>query len=466
MALTALDVETDRNSYSRYEDGRDVVVATVTPTFAPSPSPTAVKVALIRRRRSGDHELVSVTLSFTTATPQDATFALGEIQQDGYCIVRRSEAVNDYRIEAAAGDIKSAAKFTVTPTSLDMLKAQYLFGATLHASEVLAPRLQPQAITGVRVVDVGKDSILGASDLVFTSPSTLKWGDGPAVPISTVSRRRYLLQDGGPGFIIVQVTPGALPGATTTESLFIDHQQMTDEVLLDQMINTVDAIERDLTIPLEPTIVVSKMLVDKAPWYDRVVDGQTFYQAERRWEWIRIQVPYYKLRKVYNLQGWFNQSKVVTIEQGWIKATESNGLIQLVPSAGVPIMVWIETMPIYQFAYPQTIPDFWQFHILQGLDGFTSELTDFCAMRAAIPVLSFAALGRNPAGATNESISRDGVSESRGFNQAGANAVLIQRYQQETGMPMMQGRGGRGQQGDPGIDRLRMKYRGLAMTVF
>lgn len=481
MALTGLDVQLDSNVFSRYEDGRDTITATVTPTFTDPPVSTPATVALVRQRLSGPHALATVTLTFTDATPQAATFALKGITQDGHDIARRSDALRDYSVVASAGDISSTAKLTLLALTPEKLRAEFMFGASLVASEQLAPRLQPQAITGVRVLEMSMDSATGAAALVFDrSTPSLQWSGGPVVTISATAKRRYVLADADTGWIVVEVTSAALPSGDTTETLLIDRASLTDDTMAEQIIRSFDWLERELHIFLEPTMVVSKMEVPDAEWYDRVVDGTTYYMPNRRDEWTELNTAQFKLRKVYALTGWYNQTKSVTVPAEWIKATESNGLIQLVPTAGVPL-TWTGFEPIFGgygygdfggyggyggYGYgTRTLPDYWHYRLLCGLDGITEELLAFGAHRAAIPLLTMLSQAQNPSGLTSASVSRDGVSESRSINQGGAYAVLIAQHGAATGMPSaMPGRGGKAQR-DTGLDALRLRYRGLAMTV-
>lgn len=472
MPITALELALDREHYSRYEPSTAVLRATVTPT----PNTEAGTVGVEVRRQAGSGELVLATQSimFTTPgpnAPASVAFDLGALlDAHGLPSARLSRRPEDYQVVATltgSPTVSAARRFTLTPFSVETLRARWLFGLPLFGIERLHVRLQPQLVTGVMVVEVGRATRLGAGVLAYTaSPKTLSWAGGPAVSLQD-GITRYVLPDLRGGSLVVDVpTLSALPGTSLSETLYVDYAPLTDAALVGLLLDAAADLERGLRLFLEPTRVVTRLLTDptinsdptnRPEWWDVLGEPVTWYKPPDLQRWLSVKLPHHGLLRIQTLQGWFNQQKIVTIPPDWITWTEKTALVELVPSA-LSTIQWIYSAPgFYAFFMNQlAIPQFWHYDIMAGLREVPQDVAEFLAMRAAIRILTVAGQARYPAGVSSVSISRDGVSESRGLNPQGVYAATIRQYQAQTGL--MDGR-------DVGLERLRDRYLGLSMMV-
>src|SRR5688572_14555181 len=92
---TAITVLTDNSEYSRYEDTRNSVLATVQISGGAPYTAESVLVELVKARRSRDAVVGTATLEFTAATsPQvdSVSFALADlVDQDMLNLVRHGK---------------------------------------------------------------------------------------------------------------------------------------------------------------------------------------------------------------------------------------------------------------------------------------------------------------------------------------------------------------------------------------
>lgn len=470
MAITGLTVTTDRTSYSQYEPGRDVITATVVPTGGSVDD--IVTVTLQRPVPIQNHlttrvlGTVAKTLGAGDLAGFVVTFDLSAQDDDGFRKMRRSHRRNDYQVQAKNGAIVGIAKTSILLITVDEMRGRWLTGLPLYEVERLAPRVQPQTIAGVTVQDVSRTSAQGLGTLTLTVTAgpvkTLKWRAGTAVTITTSGL--YTLSDPARNYIIVQVNAALLPGGTTSEPLFIDYAYMADDTLMDQIIASTEETQRGMQVQLEPTIAVSQSLADPKinlttynPDYDIVGLAVTYYKVASFERWLELQIPFQPLLKVMELSGYLNLTRIVQITNDWIRWNEMSGHIDLVPSNAAIVQWTFYGAGFYTFSIAQpSMPDFWQYRALVGLRVLDPEIIEFIGMRAAIPLLMKAGLARYPAGITSQSVSRDGVSESRSLNPRGAYAGLADAYREATGM--VQGK-------DLGIQRLRQRYRGIIFTT-
>lgn len=437
MTISALSLSLNRSHYSRYETARSQVKVTLKATGSTGDQFT---VTVKRKTKGTDLTLASQTgtLGATPSTPVVLTFDLTALKDaDGLSTVRVSESLDDYTATATAGNVTTSQTFTVVPVTADEIKSRYLMGLPLTATEQLMPRLQPQAITGVTVTAVSPQSLTGAGTLTYTagSPAKLEWaGGGQITLVSGVIS--YLLPDPNSGYLLVDVDTSLLPVSTTSETLFIEPAQMQDSVILPQILQTYREAESSVHVFLEPSIVVSEMVLGEHPdiAYDEIGPAAHYYPHRPNYQWMSLKIPYNALLKVKQITGYYNLTKAVDIGRDWQVRIERNGQIQLVPS-NQAFLDW-NLFGIGAATFLQSrisIPNFWQYWIVAGLRDCEAEMLSFVGKRAGMVLLAQAALARNPSGATSMSISRDGVSENKGLNPKGLYEGVIARYEVETG---------------------------------
>lgn len=439
MTISALTLTLSRTHYSRYEPARSQLKATVKATGATNDQFT---VKLKRTTPSGDIEVSSQTgtLGATPSTPIVLTFDLHAIKNaDGFMAARCSEHVDDYRavVEAVAGGVSAQQTFTVVPVTADEMKSRYLMGLPLTAAEQLLPRLQPQAVTGVTVTEVSPSSQTGGATLTYTtgSPAKLTWAGGSQISlVSGVTS--YLLPDTTGGYILVDVDVSLLPGATTSETLFIEQAKIDDMDIVREVLQVYRTAETGVHVFLEPTILVTDRFLEDNPntAYDELGEAAHYYPHNRNYQWMSLKIPYNSLLKINKIVGYYNQTKAVDIGADWQVRMEKNGQVQFVPS-NQALLDW-NLFGIGAATFLQSrisIPKFWHYHVVVGLREIPAEMLSWVGKRAAMTILTQAGLARNPAGATNVSLSRDGVTESRGLNPRGLYDGVVSRLEVETG---------------------------------
>jgi len=472
MPLTGLSVRTSRSYYSRYEAAYSVVRATITPTPATGIDGEQVRVDLVRTRLSGPDVLATRTITFGAGAPEPAqavSFDLAGLMRDGYMAALRSYRTGDYSVVATSlsdAAVTASARFTVTPMTPERMRREYLAGLPLTQIERQMPRQQPVNATGVTVVEVARLSLSGTGALIFTlAGKTLTWRGGAAVTLDPVAPQTYTLPEGGAGtgYLVVEVDPAILPVGNTSDTLVLDYAVMTDESIVDQMLAEWDKWEHLIGIRFEPTIIVTPRLVATEPLYDAIEDGLTYYDHHRRDEWWHVKTPWHGLKRIDAMSGWMNQTKLMDIPETWRTHIERIGFVQLVPTSGAPLMFaapGIFPIPysnLGQLMPVRTLPHFWQFRVLAGLDQIPPALMAHVAKRAALPILAQAAQSRFPSGTTSYSLSRDGVSESQSVQAMGIFKGAMDRYAADTGL-MPDGT-------DTAVHKLQQLYRGILMQV-
>lgn len=103
------------------------------------------------------------------------------------------------------------------------------------------------------------------------------------------------------------------------------------------------------------------------------------------------------------------------------------------------------------------MPNFWNYEITAGGRKLEPMFSEYIARSAAIELATSAAQALYPGGGTNVSLSRDGVSESRGLNPKGAYAALIAQYERMNGTK---------EDGtEQGLKDLRRRFVGMPVSV-
>jgi len=169
-APTQITVSVDSTEYCRYENALDTITATVVVQGGAVYTDEVVQVDLIKARRSRDAVVACVNLTFNgPGDPQEGTaqFFLPDIvDQDLLSLVRHGS----YFVRATSltnAVTADSDDFKLRIISVAKLKSDYLFGINLTATEIKAPKFQPQAITGVSIVELSPTHPLGFGTLQY-----------------------------------------------------------------------------------------------------------------------------------------------------------------------------------------------------------------------------------------------------------------------------------------------------------
>jgi len=235
---------------------------------------------------------------------------------------------------------------------------------------------------------------------------------------------------------------------------------MSDTAILAEILQTYDFCSSSMHGFLEPTIVITDRLLAETPGapYDILGFPAALYREESTIKWINFHVPYPSLLRLDDLSGFFNLNRAIQLGREWQVVTEQNGLVQLVPSNAAILILQALGLGAQAFLSNRiSIPAFWHYRALVGLRAIPPEILQWIGKRAAMSLLASAGLMRYPAGITNLSLARDGVSESRGLNPRGIYTALIDEYAAATGRQ----KDGK----EKVLVRFRQKYFGMSFTT-
>ena len=491
MALiSSMSIALDRNtSYSRYDLTTPANVITVTITISPTSAVTdTLTVTLQRQSTARGADVINtasnapiipivsapyvvqtniINLSNFSGTTVTTTFDVRAAQDaNGFINARHSMVEGDYNIIATTTTqgVTAQANTTVTIMTVEEMKQRWCYGAPLIAFEQLMPKLQPQLVTGVTIKTVGFGTARGLYPLVYTpgSPATLQWGNSTPITLNPAITQ-YVLYDQAGNNVTISVNFASLPVSTTTENIFLDYNTISDQWILQQIIQTTADVERGLMTYLEPTHVVARnflQFTNNPPTiYDIISEGVPFYKYNEEMRWLTIETPFVNILKINTIAGFFNQQQTVVIPLDWITYDTRNGLVQLVPT-NFAVLDWLFLGAAFYAFFIQNnyVPNFWSFDVICGLrEGVFEDIRAYIAMCAACIVLAQVGMARYPAGVTSYSVGRDGVSESASLIP-GVYRQLIDQYENAIGrMP--------GQMYDRMLIKLRTKYAGLFLRT-
>lgn len=223
-APTTISVSVDNTEYSRYEDAHDTITATVVVQGGAIYAAEQVRVELKKARRSRDACVATATLTFDgTSDPQEGTvsFYLPDlVDQDLINLVRHGDyfvqaiSITDDTIVGVSED------FQIKVVTVDCLKSNYLFGVNLAATEVLAPKIQPQQ-TPVTITELSSGHPIGFHTLKYIyhkdnlANATVDIGTGANGTV-TVTTDNTLAGSDGNGVAIQVVIPTGTSGLTAS----------------------------------------------------------------------------------------------------------------------------------------------------------------------------------------------------------------------------------------------------------
>lgn len=211
----------------------------------------------------------------------------------------------------------------------------------------------------------------------------------------------------------------------------------SDDDIIDIALHAYHQAAHELRGYPEPIRIASPLLVEKGivTAADQIKGAADYTPPPTRNTWLTVRTPTPSLLTVHKLEGWLNQEKTVSLERNWISITEKAGLISLVPS-NAAILSWTFYGPAFHmfFASHNHLPNFWQYEVTAGLRSIPPILGEYIARSAAIELLTQVGQALNPRGGVNYSLSRDGVTESRGLNPQGVYAAIIGQYERMNGV--------------------------------
>ncbi len=233
-APTSIDVSVDASEYSRYEEGRKTITATVVVSGGAPYTAEEVTVELTKARKARNSVAATVTLTFSgSSDPQEAVaeFFLPDIvDQDQIHLVRHGKYFIRATSDTDTNIIGESDDFDISVVTVDKLKSDYLFGIDLSATEIKAPKFQPQEISGISIVETSKTHPLGFDELNYIyhkdalTNSTVSIGSGADGTVDIEAVKGIEGDTGNSWTVEVRVPGGTSPltVSTTGTQLLVD----------------------------------------------------------------------------------------------------------------------------------------------------------------------------------------------------------------------------------------------------
>ena len=427
MGITSLRIRTDKKEYSVYEEARK----TLKVRLICSPQAEQGEEATINLHRKG-YEIYSWRQNLSNSVVTETSVDLSTLRdQETNAVLMQA---GKYTVVATVGDLTATAEFYVAIVTVEELRSVWCKGATLLDAEILMPRSQPKKIQGVTVLEVSAGTRPGLHTLVYdVNEQALSWSDGEKVPIGD-GDMVVLMNDVEEDYIVVNVYDELLQktydetilnGHLIAERLVIDYKTASDDQLRNLVTMATNWVEGQIHCPVEPRTVATERYDGEE--VDEIADGVSYERPMTQGNWFIIELPYRMVLKVDRLEGYFNRSKITTVDRSWISMDKKTGQIELVPSNSAMIN-WIlygPTFAHYLYGY-QWIPEFWHFKLTYGLQdlatGSRAVVREAIAKKAALDLLVVAGQAYK-AGYSSESTSRDGISDSQSYTASAVYGI-------------------------------------------
>ena len=429
--ITALQVITNRDEYSRFESGRSVVKARVIPTPATAPDET---VTLNLCRKSG-HVLATRTVTFGTGEYPKGTVVEFDLPAIADAAGIPTVVSGDYYLEAETATVTSPRQsFTVSLITVDEMRRSYCKGLPMKAGEVLAAKRQPRAVTGITITGVSDNSFPGLYPLIFNqTDGTLQWGGGLAVELDPSVTDEILPAEDG-SYIEVTIDHFDLPAADASETIIIDQEEIPDETIRGEIRKAAKEIEhRYIRSFLEPMrIATDPYFASPAAneYFDAKAQSAAFYRGEIfNWQaktW-HISLPYQYVHQVSEITGWFGDAQSLSITSGVPKLNVKQGTIDILPKNSEYSYIISFFAQLDMWGIREYIADFWRYKAVSGLLTIEADVLKAIGYEAAIPLLTIAGQAYR-GGRASESISKDGVSRSASYGNGSVYGASITEY--------------------------------------
>ena len=448
MALTGLNIKLDREEYSRFEPARSTVRARILPTPADNLAGEQITVSL-RRENGILMQEIAVTLNGAKPKGEIVTFSLPDIVDgDNVPICIQGE----YYVEVAQSSITARAPFNIAVMTVDEVKASFCLGLPLFASEVLTPVKQPSLITGVTITRVSDRTRPGLKALTYKqADNTLTFDGGPAV---TLDGTTEILPGAKGDYIEVNIDSFDLPVGDAAESVMIDKQIMSNDLIRGEIRKAIDDVQNTiLKVFIEPLRIATEPFFSapaEGEWFDFKAVPLTYYRQDFNSKGLawHLQLPYQQLLKVEKVCGYIGDTKSLQINTGAFSPCKKTGTVDILPLNSQFSYFYTFLVQLNYWGYREYIANFWRYVATAGIERLEGDVLKLIGYMAAIPILTKAGIAVR-GGMASESNSKDGVSRSVSFDKA-AYASAVTEYQKWI---------------DGNKKSLANRYRGISMVV-
>ncbi|NBV35887.1 MAG: hypothetical protein EBR94_01280 [Bacteroidetes bacterium] len=461
MQISAMSISTNLSEYSRYEESRNTIDVLV--SFTGTVTEGESFIVRVKKVSSLNHpdELCTVMKNTVVVTSQIATenkfsvsFVIGSDDLDKDSINRAISG--KYRISVENSIDSSqywemSSKITITLLTTKKMKESWLFGVSLKAKEILAPKFQPKIITGLNIDEVSYGIIPGVKvfTLKYLNPNwTLEWSDDDPIVIEPNTNSQYIMTDQSTiNYMLVTVDSSLLPTSDKTENILITESMMSDDMIQERIRNSIRTVESKLGFPIEPYIYTT---LAATPGYENDHMGQI--RQEAYWDrigrpvdyrvnvnsgnWPGFRFPQQWCLKIHRLVGYFGVNKLVEVDGDWYNNTVDriSSFVTLVPSIRSFVSWTVFANPMLSPFYMRNdLPSFWNYTATFGLPDLEQNdravVLELLARVATSAILTEAGRAYQ-GGVGGESASRDGLSTSLSYNPGGPYATTIQAHEQ------------------------------------
>lgn len=449
MALTGLQIITDRTEYSRFEPGKEIIRARVIPTPTTGLAGETVGVRLVRRDGG---VVASTTVTFDGDAPKGTIVELDTraTDADGIPAVVRGE----YTVEASQDSIAASAPIHVSVITAEKMRRGYCQGAPLYSSAIMAPKKQPSAVTGVTITSISERTKPGVYALAYNrTDGTLSWAGGIPIELNTGNREEILLDTLG-NYIEVNIDHFELPATDAAEGILVDRQAMSDDHIRQQVNIAIDGVETALRVAIEPMRVATEPYYSNpqpGQYFDRKAPALAYYRNDfnqRGLAW-HLDLPVQQVQKVSLVEGYMGNTRALEIASGALAANKTSGALDVLPYNSQYSYLYTFFVGINFWGVRDFIADFWRYIAVAGIDTMPGDVLQMVGYNAAVTLLTTAGQAFR-GGATSESISKDGVSRSASYQPQGVYGAAITEYKDwlKTNTP-----------------KLRNRYRGIPCVV-
>lgn len=425
MALEALSLLLDRSEYSRFEPSRARVGVRVVASGT-----TAAETPLTYRLLRGAVEVATGDAVLAAGSPPAPILVEIDlavlVDADG--IPKATAGV--YAVEVTAGGLtETTTDFLVSLVTVDQMRSAYCRGATLYSNDVLLPVRQPSRVTGVTVTateGVRPKTVKNLTYTVSEGTRTLQWGAGPAVTL-TEGLTQEILLDTDRSYLEVTVDWYALPAESAAEALLIDKERMTDDAIRVHLRQAVAEVEGLLKCFIEPQRCATQPYFsapEAGEWFDREVEPTAYYKSDFNDLGIawHLQLGQPNLLKVDAVEGHLGDTKVLTVESGSYQINRKAGTVDILPHHSQYAYLWHFFNQRYYWGIRDYVAGFWRWKGKAGIPVVDDDVLKLVGFTGAISVLTVAGQAYR-AGFASESISKDGVTQSRSYTASAVYGI-------------------------------------------
>lgn len=387
-----------------------------------------------------------VIVEATTKLIKEYDLNLVVFPLEGDCDIDLPLNIGTHTLEVNINDTTVSETFKVVPITVDSMKSQFLLGIELESSIQLSLQQDLRLITGVEVLEISKETSVGAKELVWdVDNSTLQWDDGEPILITDEHQEYHLLNYmSSPGIVDgdwlhVSIDDiDDLPAESQTETVIVDVKKYDTSDFQYWIDNGYRVVtEMMIMTDIEPTLYSSDkdLVADGYKFLDPVLDLPKNFSETTNYS---FEFPVNMLQCIVELwaQYFVNNSRINIDKSIITHSTDGQVVIRLLPYAhsspgGGSNSITFGQAGIYDRSmYAKThhgarnkTKNFWNGTVVAGIvdKNVQSLALTIAGMVGAMDLLIQAGLGTG-AGIASRSFSVGGISSSYNSTESAENS--------------------------------------------